>query len=270
MRFARNRHLWRSVASYLLLLAIVAACSDDDPAPVKGTATVVGVFTGPGGSPLQDAPIDVFVLDSGTSTFLEGRTLSTNARGGFSTTFEFPPASFPLQVQVRAKPPLGSGLQIDFYDSTASLPPGRTADTLTYTLEAVQVEPPVNDIAPASFDQGALRGHYWGQSVSPLENFVIVYLDLDITGTIGSVSGRYDIDYNATLAMPDGTILGAVLLDTLRLQLTSDSTPGQPREVASFKAIATSSTADTLIATPDPCTGRCWLFVAPLRLIRTP
>ena len=100
------------------------------------------------------------------------------------------------------------------------------------------------------FAQSALLGHYAGQSVAPLLSYVIVYLDLDVTGTAGSVSGRYDIGYNATTTAPPGTILGAVLLDTLRLQLTSDSTPGQPRYVASIKAIATSSTADTLIATP--------------------
>jgi hypothetical protein len=271
MRHARAPLFLRSVA-WVLLAAGVASCSDDDPGPVNATGTVQGVFKDPGGNPIAGAQVKIFALDTADSNLLESRTLATNAAGQFSTTFSFSTGTFPVDVEVRARPLLGSGMEaILLRDSVLAIVPGRLADTLRYELRAVQGEPPVNDILPAPFAQSALPGKYFGQSVAPLESSVITYLELDVTGTSGSVSGRYDIDYNATLVVPDGTILGAVLLDTLRLQLTSDTIPGEARNVASFKAIATSSTADTLIATPDPCIGQgCWLFVAPLRLIRTP
>lgn len=270
VRSAWRPHVLRAVLAALLPILASTACGDDDPGPVGETLTVEGVFLDPHGNPLAGAPVTMYVSDTLLGETIEFRTVSTNASGAYSTEFSWSPGKFPVDVRLTAMPPWGSGMSAAFDEGRVTLPPGRTAATGSFNLQAVQVEEAVNNIVPASFAQGALLGQYHGQSVSPHLYGVIVYLDLDITSTAGSVSGRFDIDYNATTAAPDGALLGAVLLDTLRLELTGDSVPDQPRTRASLKAIATSSTADTLIATPDPCSADgCWLYLAPIRLVRT-
>ena len=271
MRHIPALYLLRSVA-WVLLAAGVAGCSENDPNPVNAIGVVQGVFKDPGGSPIANAPVELVLTDS-ASAEVGRRALATNAAGQFSTRFDLPPTTFPVSVQFLAQPPIGSGMGDFFsYDNPLALSPGRLTGTLTYDINAIQVEPSVNNVAAAPLAQDALLGRYSGATVPPYgpPYYIIIYLDLDITGTAGSVSGRYDIDYNAPVVTPDGTILGAVLLDTLRLQFTGDTVPGEPRKLASFKAIATSSTADTLIAWPDPCTPDCWLNTAPLRLVRVP
>lgn len=260
----------RVVLFSLLLLAALTGCGDDDSDPVNERLTVEGDFLDSHGAPLVGAPVDIFVLDSATENTIVTRTVSTDASGHYSSTFSWSPGTFPVYVQVRGWPPLGSGMSLAHEGAAAALPPGQAAVTQTFDLTTTLVDEPVNDVPPSPFAQSALLGHYSGQSVAPLAYDLIVYLDLDVTGTAGSVSGRFHVDYNATTASPPGTILGAVLLDTLRLQLTSDTIPNEPRHTASLKAIATSPTADTLIATPDPCSADCWLSVSPIRLIRTP
>lgn len=275
MRCARTLRHIRPAALSLLLAVAAAACSDDDPGPPMGSGTVMGVFTDSEGNPIRQAPINLTATDTSNANDLGFRTLTTNAAGQFSTTFEYPVANFPVKVLLRATPPMGSGMRdILLFDSVLALPPGRSSDTLAYALHAIQEEPSVIGIPAAPLDQAVLRGNYSGKSVPPQGALQLtVFLDLAITATTGSVSGRYDIDYSATTATPAGTIVGAVLLDTLRLQLTTDTIPDVPVRVASLKAIATSASADTLIAWPDPCdtlTSDCWLGAAPIRLVRTP
>jgi len=250
----------------------MAACSDDDAGPTQARGVVMGVFRDAEGNPIASTPIKVFLSDTANTVDVEARTLTTTATGQFTTTFDLSPSTFPVEVQLWAVPPTGSGMSDIFLrDSVLALSPGRIADTLTYDLTAVQLEPSVIGMPAVSFAQAALLGRYFGQTVPPVfEQVYVVYFNLEFTGTTGSVSGRYDVDYSGTFASPPGTVLGAVLLDTLRLQLISDTIPGEARHVASFKATATSASADTLIAWPDPCSADCWIGQAPLRIVRVP
>ena len=258
-----------AITHCMIVAAGMAACSDDD-SPNQAQGTVMGVFRDEAGAAIANAPVSIFVSDTANETSIENRTLTTDAAGRFSTTFSFDIATMPVLVSLYARPALGSGLadvQVFDPDSILALAPGRAADTLRYELTTLRLEPPVNDDVAAPLSQGSLLGRYEGESVAPFGGYVIVTLELDITSTTGSVTGQFHAYYNATTSGNQGTILGAVILDTLRLQLTTET---GPVETSSFKAFTPSAGADTLIVLPDPCAEHCMFTASPLRLVRTP
>jgi hypothetical protein len=114
----------------------------------------MGVFRDAEGNPLQTRRSRCSSPTQANTVDVEARTLTTTATGQFTTTFDLSPSTFPVEVQLWAVPPTGSGMSDIFLrDSVLALSPGRIADTLTYDLTAVQLEPSVIGMPAVSFAQ---------------------------------------------------------------------------------------------------------------------
>ena len=259
----------RAVLACALLGAALASCSGDDDQDTTESAVIAGTFKDEAGSPMVNA--EVWVLLSDTAYEVVGnRTLTTDGAGRFSTTFSFDVPTLPVHARVEARTELGSGTPYAIeYDSLLVLLPGQSSASLRYDLATFQAEPSVIGIPAASLTRDAIVGRYTGESVQPYDSFGgQVYIDdiVFVPGT-GSDLGDFDFGYSATNVGGIGDVFGDVQDDTLFMQLSEVAPFARS---TSYKVTATSATADTLIAWPEPCAENCISKDSPIRLVRWP
>jgi hypothetical protein len=261
----------RTVLACALLGAVLSSCSDDDGGDTGEAARVNGAFRDQAGSPMASTSVWVLLSDTTLDRNTVGdRTLTTNGAGHFSTTFTFDTPTLPVHVMVEGRPPYGSGMTFATeYDSLLTAPTGLSFGSLHYELTSITVEPSVIGIPAAALTREAIVGRYTGESVQPYDAFSgQVYIDSIVfrSGT-GSDLGFFDFGYMATKIGGTGDVFGTIHDDTLFMQL-SEVQPASRN--TSYRVIATSVTADTLVAWPEPCGENCISKDSPIRLVRWP
>lgn len=265
----------RLPARALNLLSALALFSCSESAPNLDTPGLEldGVVRDTLGVPVASASIWVRIWDNTPEPRGEA-TLTTGANGHFSGSIPVNTLLDMAQAQFDIEPPLGSGWSRAVQFLPVTFDEAGRADTSGLVFSVIRREPPVPKGPPAPLAAAELAGNYTGQTVHPTTIMGGVYLDLALTPIGDAVTGRYDIDFDASTACGDGAgnILGFVLNDTLFLQLTSDSFPGWNRVplVNDFIGTTFAPGADTLILTYPAGSGDCpWGSPAPLRLIRS-
>ncbi len=258
----------------LVLLGVLGlfACSESAPDLDAPGFEFDGMVRDTIGVPVPGASVLVRVWDTTPQPRGEA-TLTTGANGRFSGSIPVNALLDLAQVQFDIEPPLGSGWSREVVFLPITFDDAGRADTSGLVLSVILREPPVPEGPPAPLVAADLTGDYNGQTVHPTTMSGGVYLDLSLTPIGDAVTGRYDIDFDASTVCGDGagSVLGFVQHDTLFLQLTSDSFPGWNNVPLgnSFFATTYAPGADTLILTYPAEAGDCpWGSPAPLRLVR--
>ena len=256
----------------LLWALTLHACSESDPDLDAPGLDLDGIVRDTLGVPVAGASIWVRIWDSTPHPRGEA-TLITGANGHFSGSIPVNTLLDLAQVQFDIEPPLGSGWSREVEYLPITFDEAGRADTSGVVFRVILREPPVPNGPPAPLAAADLTGNYSGQTVHPTTIVGGVYLDVALTSIGDAVTGRYDIDFDASTVCGDGagSVLGFVQHDTLFLELTSDSFPGWNNVplVNGFFATTYAPGADTLILTYPATAGDCpWGSPAPLRLIR--